>query len=130
MSNDVTRVERIRRVGPAGNEFWSSREFSQALGYNDYRNFDAVVAKARTACFNSGQRMEDHFGEITEMIEIGKGGQRPVKAVIWVARNSPPICSARLRLRTGFGANGQSARTTPTGRTARSGQRCGKQSKE
>ncbi len=25
------------------------------------------------ACFNSGQRVEDHFVDITEMIEIGKG---------------------------------------------------------
>jgi len=71
MSNDITPFERIRRVGPAGNEFWSGREFSLALGYNDYRNFEAVVEKARTACFNSGQRVDDHFVEITEMVEIG-----------------------------------------------------------
>lgn len=45
------------------------------LGYNDYRNFEAVIAKAKTACFNSGQRMEDHFVDITEMVGIGKGGQ-------------------------------------------------------
>ena len=82
MSNDVTPFERIRRVGPAGNEFWSSREFSLALGYSDYRNFESVVEKARTACFNSGQRLEDHFVDVTEMIEIGKGGQRPVKTVM------------------------------------------------
>jgi DNA-damage-inducible protein D len=82
MSNEITPFERIRRLGPAGNEFWSSRDFSQALGYNDYRNFEAVVEKARTACFNSGQRVEDHFVDITEMIEIGKGGQRPVKTVM------------------------------------------------
>ena len=30
---------------------------------------------------NSGHRLEDHFVDITEMIEIGKGGQRPVNAV-------------------------------------------------
>lgn len=82
MSNDITPFERIRRIGPAGNEFWSSRDFSQALDYNDYRNFEAVVEKARTACFNSGQRVEDHFVDITEMIEIGKGGHRPVKVVM------------------------------------------------
>jgi DNA-damage-inducible protein D len=34
------------------------------------------------ACFNSGHRIEDHFVDITEMIEIGKGGQRPVKTVL------------------------------------------------
>lgn len=82
MSNEITPFERIRRESPAGNEFWSSRDFAQVLGYNDYRNFEAVVEKARTACFNSGQRVEDHFVDITEMIGIGKGGQRPVKTVM------------------------------------------------
>ena len=67
--------ERIKRVNDSGAEFWSSRDFAQVLGYTDYRNFEAVVEKARTACFNSGQRVEDHFVEINEMIEIGKGGQ-------------------------------------------------------
>jgi hypothetical protein len=34
-----------------------------------------VIRKAKTACFNSGQRIEDHFVDITEMIEIGKAGR-------------------------------------------------------
>jgi len=50
--------------------------------WNVYRNFEAVIEKARTACLNSGQRVEDHFVEITEMIGIGKGGQRAVKTVL------------------------------------------------
>ncbi|MBI4325449.1 MAG: DNA damage-inducible protein D [Chloroflexi bacterium] len=78
----ISPFERIRRTNPAGNEFWSSRDFAQVLGYTDYRNFEAVIEKARTACFNSGQRVEDHFVEITEMIEIGKGGQRAVRTVM------------------------------------------------
>jgi DNA-damage-inducible protein D len=82
MSGEITPFERIRRINPAGNEFWSSRDFAQVLGYSDYRNFEAVVEKARTACFNSGQRVDDHFVEITELIEIGKGGRRPVKTVM------------------------------------------------
>ena len=82
MSNEITPFEAIRRTNPAGNEFWSSRDFARVLGYNDYRNFEAVVEKARTACFNSGQRVEDHFVGITEMIQIGKGGQRAVQTVM------------------------------------------------
>ncbi len=38
------------------------------------------IEKARLSCFNSGHRIEAHFGDITEMSEIGKGGQRPIKA--------------------------------------------------
>jgi DNA-damage-inducible protein D len=74
--------ERIKRVSAEGHESWSSRDFARVLGYTDYRNFEAVIEKASTACINSGHRIEDHFVEITEMIEIGKGGQRSVKTVM------------------------------------------------
>jgi len=74
--------EQIKRIQPSGAEYWSSRDFARVLGYTDYRNFEAVIEKARAACFNSGQRVEDHFVEINEMIEIGKGGQRLVKTVM------------------------------------------------
>lgn len=73
--------ERIKRINDTGNEYWSSRDFSQLLGYSDYRNFEKVIKKAKAACFNSGHRIEDHFVDITEMIEIGKGGQRPVLSI-------------------------------------------------
>jgi DNA-damage-inducible protein D len=74
--------ERIKRSNDAGAEFWSSREFAGVLDYGDYRNFEAVVEKAKLACFNSGHRIEDHFVDVTEMIEIGKGGQRAVNTVL------------------------------------------------
>jgi hypothetical protein len=66
--NGVSPFERIRRTNAAGAEYWSSRDFAQVLGYSDYRNFEQVARRAKTPCFNSGQRTEDHFVEITEMI--------------------------------------------------------------
>ena len=77
----VSPFERIKRTNEAGVEVWSSRDFAAVLGYTDYRNFEAVVEKAKLACFNSGHRVEDHFVDVTEMIEIGKGCQRPVKTI-------------------------------------------------
>ena len=82
MNTEITPFERIRRESPAGNEFWSSRDFADVLGYVNYRHFLAVIEKARTSCFNSGQRVEDHFVGIDEMIEIGKGGQRAVRTTM------------------------------------------------
>ncbi len=82
MSQEIPPFEAIRRTNSAGNEFWSSRDFAMLLGDADYRNFPSVIESARTACFNSGQRMGDHFGEVTDMIGIGKGGQRAVKSVM------------------------------------------------
>ncbi len=75
--------ECICRTNAAGVEFWSSRDFAHVLGYADYRNFEQVIQKARMACFNSAHPIEDHFVEITEMVEIGKGGaMRPVQTVL------------------------------------------------
>ncbi|MCS6243837.1 MAG: DNA damage-inducible protein D [Opitutus sp.] len=82
MSHEITPFESIRRTNPAGNEFWSSRDFAKVLGYADYRNFLSVIEAARTACFNSGQRVDDHFVEVTEMVEIGSGAQRRLKTVM------------------------------------------------
>jgi len=81
-SETPSPFEAIKRTNVAGNEYWSSRDFAAVLGYADLRNFDQVVNKAKVSCFNSGHRIDDHFVEITELIEIGKGGQRPVKTTL------------------------------------------------
>ncbi|MFN9663793.1 MAG: BRO family protein [Akkermansiaceae bacterium] len=82
MSHEITPFESIRSTNPAGNEYWSSRDFARVLGYADYRNFQSVIESARTACFNSGQRVDDHFVEVTDMIKVGKGAMRPAKTVM------------------------------------------------
>jgi len=69
----VSPFEQIRRTNDAGMEFWSSREFAAVLGYVEYRHFEAVVEKAKLACLNSGQRVEDHFVGADEMVKIGSG---------------------------------------------------------
>ena len=71
--------ERIKRVRPDVGEFWSARELARVLEYTDFRNFIAVIAKAREACVNSGHKVPDHFVDITEMVGIGSGAQRPIE---------------------------------------------------
>jgi DNA-damage-inducible protein D len=71
--------ERIRRVNPAGAEYWSTRELARVLEYTDFRNVIAVITKAREACTNSGHKVSDHFVDITEMVGIGSGAQRPIE---------------------------------------------------
>jgi DNA-damage-inducible protein D len=63
-------------------EFWSSRNFAGILDYGDYRNFEGVIEKAKLSCFNSGYRIEDHFVDVTEMVAIGSGAERPVKTIL------------------------------------------------
>ncbi len=68
--------EGIKQTNSAGEEFWLARQLGKILDYAEYRNFLPVIEKAMKACANSGQPVSDHFVEIHEMIEIGKGGQR------------------------------------------------------
>lgn len=93
----ISPFERIKRTNDAGVEYWSSRDFAEVLGYGDYRNFEGVIEKAKLSCFNSGHRIEDHFVDVTEMIEIGKGGSGQSKPfschatpAIWLSRTPTP----------------------------------------
>lgn len=73
--------EQIRRIDENGNEFWSARDMAKVLEYSEYRHFVPVIEKAKEACRNSGQNFMDHFEDYLDMIEIGKGGKRPVDSV-------------------------------------------------
>ena len=73
--------ERIRRIDEDGNEFWSARDMAKVLEYSEYRHFIPVIEMAKEACRNSGQNFMDHFEDYLDMIEIGKGGKRPVDSV-------------------------------------------------
>ncbi len=81
MSEQTTPFETIRKNDEAGNEYWPARDLAKILEYNDYRNFLKVVDKARTASENSGQSVADHFVDVTDMIEVGKGAKRQVKNI-------------------------------------------------
>lgn len=73
--------ERIKRSRPDGAEYWSSRDLAEVLGYDDYRNFENAVVRAKRSCENSGHDVLDHFVEATDMIETGKGAKRRVDVV-------------------------------------------------
>ena len=40
-----------------------------------------VIKKAKEACANSQYKVQDHFEDILDMIEIGKGGKRSLESV-------------------------------------------------
>lgn len=72
--------ESIRHINEYGQEFWYARELSKVLEYKDFRNFELIIYKAMEACENSGYKIADHFGEITEMVQIGSGAQRGLRS--------------------------------------------------
>jgi len=86
MENNLSKraqniFEQIRRLDENGNEFWSARDLGKVLEYSEYRHFIPVVEKAKEACKNSGQSVFDHFEDILDMIELGKGAKREVNSV-------------------------------------------------
>ena len=68
--------ESIKHINVYGQEFWYARELARVLEYKDFRNFEQSIFKAMDACKNSGYDIADHFGDATEMVEIGLGAQR------------------------------------------------------
>lgn len=77
----MTLFESIKHIDENGVEYWTSRSLWKVLEYTEYRNFLPVIEKAKIACENSGQRIENHFVDIHEMIMIGKGAERPLDSV-------------------------------------------------
>ncbi len=73
--------EGIRQQDEEGNEFWSARDLAPLLDYQEWRNFAQVIDRARKACEKSGRVVEDHFGDITKMVEIGSGAKRELPDV-------------------------------------------------
>jgi len=67
------------------------------LGYAQWRRFEEVVERAKIACANAGQPVDDHFADVGKMVEIGSGTQREVNdlaltryACYLIAQNGDP----------------------------------------
>ncbi len=61
-----------------GVEFWYARELQLMLGYDEWRNFTYVIEKAKIACENAKQPINDHFVDVNKMVDLGSGSQREV----------------------------------------------------
>ncbi len=65
-----------------GVEYWLARDLQQLLGYEEWRNFNTAVSKAKTACEISGHRIADHFVGVNKMVDLGSGGQREIEDIM------------------------------------------------
>lgn len=60
-------------------EFWYARDLQIQLGYKRWENFIETIKKAMQSCENTGIPVENHFREITKMVQIGSGAERKLK---------------------------------------------------
>ena len=75
----------------------AARDLQHLLGYTEWRNFTAVINKAKTACEVSGHAVADHFVNVNKMVDLGSGSRREVDelmltryACYLIAQNGDP----------------------------------------
>lgn len=73
--------EAIKRLDENEQEYWLSRDLAEILGYAQYRNFQQVIEKAKIACESSGYAVDDHFADVSNMVEIGSGAKREIDSI-------------------------------------------------
>jgi DNA-damage-inducible protein D len=65
-----------------GVECWLARDLQTPLGYDRWENFYNVVQKAKIACENAGNVVDDHFRDVTKMVDIGSQTTREIDDII------------------------------------------------
>lgn len=89
--------EGIKNINKQGVEYWEARELMPLLGYGKWDNFKKIIDKAKDACINSSQEIDDHFPDAGKMVNLGSGSQRKVEdyhlsryACYLIAQNGDP----------------------------------------
>ena len=57
-------------------ELWYARDLQIQLGYKRWENFIETIKKAMQSCENAGIEVNNHFREVTKMVQIGSGARR------------------------------------------------------
>ena len=71
--------EQIKKLEEDGQEYWTSRELCNALGYSTYQKFTRILNKAIAVANGKGMKTADHFNQTVEMVKLGSGTFRKVE---------------------------------------------------
>lgn len=61
-----------------GIECWSARELQEVFNYSQWRNFTNAIEKAKRACENAGEKVSNHFADISKTIPMPKGAEKEI----------------------------------------------------
>lgn len=74
--------EEYKNINEYEQEFWYARDMQQILQYTQWRNFLNVIEKAKVACESSGNIINDHFADVSKMVQLGSGAERVIEDII------------------------------------------------
>lgn len=78
----TTTFEAHAQQTEGGIEYWLARDIQHLLGYDEWRNFTAVIIKAKTACEVSGHSIRDHFVDVNKTIQMPKSAQKEIPDIM------------------------------------------------
>lgn len=72
--DEITRFDEENQI-----EYWFARELMETLGYERWENFEKSIKRAMESCESQEIAIEDHFREVTKMVQIGSSAKRKIK---------------------------------------------------